>query len=248
MDQNSLLYVAKNLNSYLKRLETQSRLELRLNEPSESNQGDASQAMLTPSSRPSSQGASAERDIVNPLRGSGALLQQQFIGESTCTVFAGRLLQSLQHGGNSTPTVLEQSYVNRPEFARQMGNSRACKFPDRIRANLLVRVALRFIGQDYHFFLHKEFLLQLEKVYMSKDAQDADPAWTCKFFVVLALGELYSGTLPSTTTARNVPGTDYFVNAVLLLQDTYEEPSLTQIEIMLLFVSPSISISSLYSL
>lgn len=125
--------------------------------------------------------------------------------------------------------------MEKAEFTRQIAHPQTFKLPDRIRANLLVRVALRFVGQDYHLFLHKEFLHQLERVYLYKDAQHSDPAWTCKFFVILALGELYSGTLPKEHGA--VPGTDYFVNAVLLQQDMYEEPSLTQIEIMLLFVS-----------
>lgn len=181
--------------------------------------------------------ASAETDIANPLTGSGSVVQDQFIGDSTCTVFADRLLSSLQPQGLPASALVEQFYVKRDEFRRQIVDPRACKFPDRIRANLLVRVALRFIGQDYHFFIHKEFLHQLERVYIYKDAQYADSAWACKFFVVLALGELYSGTLP--TESRNVPGTDHFVNASLLLEDMYEEPSLTQVEIMLLFVSES---------
>ena len=106
-------------------------------------------------------------------------------------------------------------------------------------ATLLVRVALRFIGQDYHFFLHRDFLQQLERAYSPTDSWRYDSVWACKFFVVLALGTLYStATSPSgRVVGQSVPGTAYFLSAVALLQDLYEEPTIAQIETLLLFVS-----------
>ncbi|EXJ78926.1 hypothetical protein A1O3_08426 [Capronia epimyces CBS 606.96] len=224
---------AERFYSYLKKLQAISQDEAQSDGHVAVSHTDESQTTVALQSRPPSHPPSADREIANPLKQSRSLSHQHFVGESTCAVFANRLLQCLQPEGTSTSTLPEQHYVKRPEFTRQVGNPYSCKFPDRIRATLLVRVALRFIGQDYHFFLQKEFLQQLEKAYASKDTQDADPAWACKFFVVLALGELYSTTLPSNPPS--VPGTDYFVSAVNLLQDLYEEPSVTQIETMLLF-------------
>lgn len=232
-------YLAKSIYSYLKKLEAQSRHRRVPDEIAQSANSSAPvSGRLTSAARPSSHGQSAESDISNPLSGSGRLLQQQSVGESTCAVFADRLLQTLQPEEILAPANPEQSYVRRAEFARGVSDPGAFQLPERIRANLLIRVALRFIGQDYHFFLHKEFFSQLEQAYASKTSQGtSDPSWTCKFFVVLALGELYCGTASIGDTSGTVPGTNHFVNAVLLLQDLYEEPSLTQVEIMLLFVS-----------
>lgn len=133
----------------------------------------------------------------------------------------------------------EYHFVHNAAFARQLGDAGAYRLPERIHATLLVRVALRFIGQDYHFFLHHDFLQQLEKAYKTKDTQGYDAVWACKFFVVLALGELYSTTTPAAghVPGHSVPGTSYFLTAVSLLQDLYEEPTTAQVETLLLFVS-----------
>lgn len=66
-----------------------------------------------------------------------------------------------------------------------------------------------------------------------------DPVWICKFFVVLALGELYTNQSQDRNkeTKNSIPGTNYFLTAIGLLQDLYEEPSVQQIENLLLFVS-----------
>ena len=128
-------------------------------------------------------------------------------------------------------------YVRNPMFARQYTLPAGIKLPERIRATLLVRVALRFIGQDYHFFLHHDFLQQLEKAYESSDEMQHDSVWLCKLFAVLALGEMYSSGSSTIKGVRDgsVPGTGYFLTAVGLLQDLFEEPSIGQIETMLLF-------------
>lgn len=186
-----------------------------------------------------------DQDISNPFHQPERIFQldqaaqQQFVGESTCLAFGDRILQCLNSQASITPLPQDRGYVVNPAFARQLGNVEDCKFPERIRANLLVRVALRFIGQDYHFFLHDDFLQKLDKAYNMKQSPQYDPIWTCKFFVVLALGEMYSTSLPAAKETRptSVPGTGYFLTAVGLLQDLFEEPSIAQIENMLLFVS-----------
>ncbi|RDW93937.1 fungal specific transcription factor domain-containing protein [Aspergillus mulundensis] len=185
-------------------------------------------------------------DLSNPIHEPQRLFQldhgaqPQFVGESTCMAFSDRILQCLLPRSTPTPPP-ERRYVRNPAFARQSQSVAGCKLPERIRTYLLVRVALRFIGQDYHFFLHSDFLQQLEEAYRLGEQFQWDSTWACKLFVVLALGELYSC---STTPARGdvqvdasdfpVPGTGYFLVAIGLLQDLFEEPSLAQIEIMLL--------------
>ncbi|KAL2835821.1 fungal-specific transcription factor domain-containing protein [Aspergillus pseudoustus] len=186
----------------------------------------------------------AEPEINNPIHEPSRLFhldqrsrQQQFVGESTCLAFSERIIQFLRPRSATPLAPPERRYVRSPAFARQLESAAGCNRPERIRTYLLVRVALRFIGQDYHFFLHGDFLQQLDEAYRVDDTVHWDPVWACKLFVVLALGELYSGssTTGDAVGASNVPGTEYFLVAVRLLQDLFEEPSLAQIETMLLF-------------
>lgn len=185
------------------------------------------------------------REICEPLHEPQDLFRldqvslEQVVSDSTCTAFSDRLLQCLQPQSRAAYILPENQYVQNAAFARQMSDTSTFKLPDRIRATLLVRVTMRFIGQDYHFFSYNDFLQQLEKAYSSTDSQRYDATWACKFFAVLALGELYSTATPASGHVgnRSVPGTDYFVTAVKLLQDRFEEPTTAQIETMLLFVS-----------
>ncbi|KAL4910880.1 fungal-specific transcription factor domain-containing protein [Aspergillus multicolor] len=184
-------------------------------------------------------------DLSNPIHEPRRLFQldhtsqPQFVGESTCLAFSDRILQCLNPRSTPTPPP-ERRYVRNPAFARQSHNVTGCKLPERIRTYLLVRVALRFIGQDYHFFLHGDFLQQLDEAYRLGERFQWDSTWACKLFVVLALGELYSCSTSAPAlgdvdaSSSPVPGTGYFLVAVGLLQDLFEEPSLAQIEIMLL--------------
>ena len=196
-----------------------------------------------PTAAPIRQDPQEDQEVINPLHEPYFLdqaSQQQFTGESTCLAFCDRFLQCLRP--QSTPSIqVERQYANNPEFSRQIQSSASCKLPDRISATLLVRVALRTIGRDYHLFMHHEFLQQLDIAYSSKDNHAYDDLWACKFFVVLALGELYSTAAVLPISQGNdspiVPGTNYFLIAVNLLQDLFEEPCTAQIEIMLLFAS-----------
>ncbi|EOA85984.1 uncharacterized protein SETTUDRAFT_110961 [Exserohilum turcica Et28A] len=88
-------------------------------------------------------------------------------------------------------------------------------------------------------FMQQHFFQHLERMYGSTQAlgRESDSVWVCKFFVILALGELYSTTLTAAkeASASTVAGTGYFLTAVELLQDVFEEPSIDQIETLLLF-------------
>ncbi|KAL4967844.1 transcription factor domain-containing protein [Aspergillus stella-maris] len=221
-----------------------------------SNNGNTSTPSLdddqTTTGQPSAGAPSAQKehlDIGNPLHEPRRLFhlnrakQPQFVGESTCLAFSDRILQCLDPRSGTPPPPPDRRYTRHPSFTRQMQSVNGVKLPERIRTYLLVRVALRFIGQDYHFFLHSDFLNRLDEVYRVGECTEEDATWACKLFVVLALGELYSGSAPTSTPTPvpgdndflPVPGTGYFLVAVGLLQDLFEEPSLAQIEIMLLF-------------
>lgn len=211
----------------------------------------AASAPAVPPSRPPSgldePMSNVDTNISNPIHEPGRIftsshdLQQQFIGESTCSAFGDRILQYLDPQAVTTPLPSDSQYVRHASFSRQLSSVTNCKFPDRIRATLLMRVAVRFIGQDYHLFMQRDFQQRLDKMYSSTQGPDRehDSVWVCKFFAILALGEMYSTTLPPTKESRQskVAGSEYFFTAVTLLQDLFEEPSIDQIETLLLFVS-----------
>ncbi|SCO78579.1 uncharacterized protein FRV6_02792 [Fusarium oxysporum] len=158
-------------------------------------------------------------------KGSGLYHSHSF-GDSTCVTFSQQMLQCLSLQPIE-PSSEDYPFYRNPAFARQEKSTAACRLPDRIRARLLVRVFMRFIGHDYHFFLESDFLRQLNSAYDLNATASYDAVWACKFFVVLALGELYStSVIPSgESVPHRVPGVDYFVTASNLLQDLYEDPT-----------------------
>ncbi|EXL71458.1 hypothetical protein FOPG_12762 [Fusarium oxysporum f. sp. conglutinans race 2 54008] len=168
-------------------------------------------------------------------KGSGLYHSHSF-GDSTCVTFSQQMLQCLSLQPIE-PSSEDYPFYRNPAFARQEKSTAACRLPDRIRARLLVRVFMRFIGHDYHFFLESDFLRQLNSAYDLNATASYDAVWACKFFVVLALGELYStSVIPSgELVPHRVPGVDYFVTASNLLQDLYEDPTVSQIETLTLF-------------
>lgn len=158
--------------------------------------------------------------------------QPAFIGEAACTAFGDRLLQCVEKKYTASPAM--PNHFQHPTFRRLLSGD--FQLPDRIHANLVIRVALRFIGNDYHLFLKKAFFEKLESTYRVTAQEDL--VWLCKVFVLLALGELYSHRTRASNS-HNVPGTGYFLQAVSLLQDLHETPSVMQVEVLLLMVSAS---------
>jgi hypothetical protein len=177
-------------------------------------------------------------DVSNPLLESPtgfvaarSSSQPIFIGEASSVAFGDTLLQCVDKDADlsswASPTYFQHDIFHRlmrPEVV----------LPDRIQARLLVEVAIRFIGTDYHLILKKSFFDTLDRTCAGETPRN--PAWMCKFFVLLALGEMYSNR-KRRTADQHVPGTDYFLRAVGLLQDLYETPSVEQVEVMVLFVS-----------
>lgn len=122
-------------------------------------------------------------------------------------------------------------------FNRQMSSN--YQLPDRVRASLLIRRVDRFIGNNYQLFLKKSFFIKFDDAYALNDSSDL--LWGCHLFALLALGELYSCYHAEPTNGKDVPGTAYFLQAIALLQDDYEHPSVEQVQVLLLLVSSSTS-------
>ena len=102
-----------------------------------------------------------------------------------------------------------------------------------MQASLLIQRALRFLGTDYHLIRRKSFFEQLEKVYLQ--GHQADRIWMCSLFVMLALGELYSNWHGDSSETA-VPGTRYFLQAMSLIEDRYEDASIEYLQALNLLV------------
>jgi hypothetical protein len=105
-----------------------------------------------------------------------------------------------------------------------------------MHVKLLLNVARRFIGNYHPLFLEVSFMKEIDAVYRG----DMVPStlWLCKFYALMALGEIYTHRRGVGDNNR-VPGTNYFTKAVHLMQmdqDSYEEPSLIQVEVLTLLV------------
>ncbi|CAH0044704.1 unnamed protein product [Clonostachys solani] len=155
-----------------------------------------------------------------------------YIGEASCTAFSNRLLQCLDP--DYTPSTAGFSNYYRINTNNSLGllqEQDISGFPERMHAKLLLNVARRFIGNYHPLFLKVTFMKELDAMYR----QEFSPStvWLCKFYTLMCLGEIYTNRRGIDNSNR-VPGTEYYAKAVGMLQDFYEEPSLTQVEVLTL--------------
>lgn len=233
------LFVLLTLGSYLKQLQADSdalkyrdAVGHRQVESSEEDDQRLESLALAPAPGP-------DVEVVNPLFDARQIqpctqmvTEPPFIGEAACDAFRERLLQSLNKKDVSSLPATPK-YIKNGLFGCEASVDYA--LPDRIHAKLLLQVAKRFIGNGQHLYLNS-YMEELESVYQ----QDAKPSamWLCKFFVLLALGELYSNR-QRRGSIDQVPGENYFATAMSVLQDQYEEATTLHVEVYLLLVSPS---------
>lgn len=151
-----------------------------------------------------------------------------YMGEAACTAFATRLRQFLT-GNPGTAHVTRTQYTSESALV-----DAETRWPRLSQARLLVRVAFNQLSQVYHLVLRKSTLDQLEDVYQVPGKRE-DPAWTCKFFALFALGEVYSSRSDSSSGGR-VPGTGYYVRAMDLVSILPERPGMMHMESLLLLV------------
>ncbi|KAE8377033.1 fungal-specific transcription factor [Aspergillus bertholletiae] len=149
-----------------------------------------------------------------------------YMGEAACTAFATRLRQFLTEDPN-TAHVARTQYT--PESSLLEGEA---QWPSLAQARLLVKIAFNQLSRVYHLFLRRSTLEQLESLYRLPSLRD-DPALTCKFFSLFALGEVYSSRPISSPTSR-VPGTKYYVRAMGIIPILPERPGMIHVESLLL--------------
>lgn len=158
--------------------------------------------------------------------------QTMILGDSACTAFAEQLLSCI----GAEQDMCRTSVPQKAKFEHEtlMRSSKPdIELPNRIQASLLVQRALKFIGNDYHLVRRKSFFLQLDQMYGID--RPTDTAWKCSLFVMLALGELYANWHDGSEAS--VPGTRYFLQAISLLEDNYENASVEHVQALNLIVS-----------
>lgn len=165
-----------------------------------------------------------------------------FIGEASCAAFSNRLLSCLD--STCAPLTAGLSNYHRLDGPDRTPVDQGPEFPERMHVKLLLNVARRFIGNYHPLFLEVSFMKEIDAVYRG----DMVPStlWLCKFYALMALGEIYTHRRGVGDNNR-VPGTNYFTKAVHLMQmdqDSYEEPSLIQVEVLTLLVCSRIILLS----
>ncbi|KAI2673424.1 transcriptional regulator family: Fungal Specific TF [Penicillium roqueforti] len=178
--------------------------------------------------------AVSDLGVVNPLFDARRekpptqiVTEPSFVGEAACDAFIERLLQSLsQREANSLPP--PHKYMIDLPGARMPAINYT--LPDRVHAKLLIQVAARFIGNGQHLYLNS-YMEEVDSVYK----KDAEPSsiWLCKLLALVALGELYSNRRRSNGDNR-APGEEYFVSALGMLHDQYEDTTTLHVEVYLL--------------
>ncbi|KAF4965600.1 hypothetical protein FSARC_6622 [Fusarium sarcochroum] len=229
--------------SYLKKLEEDSR---RLQAIATHNQTPETEPTFTPFDNREDQDddeppslSKEESNLFNPLfdRQPEKPIQERssepgFIGEASCAAFSNRLLSCLDD--SYTPSTAGLSNYHRLSTYGRLPVDQGPEFPERMHVKLLLNVARRFIGNYHPLFLEVTFMKEIDAVYRRETVPSM--LWLCKFYALMALGEIYTHRRGVGDNNR-VPGTNYYVRSVNLLQenlDYYEEPSLMQVEVLTL--------------
>lgn len=163
--------------------------------------------------------------------------QVAYIGEASCTSFGSRLYQYLDQGTSLAPIPRARLVSDKTLFQHIFTEY---ELPERARAHLLIRVAIRLVGLDYHLMMRKHTLEQLDRLYSGELTVEQDPLLACRLFTIFALGELYTNRANEDQrleNAPNVPGLGFFVRAMSLFQEIREEATMSYIEALLLIVS-----------
>ena len=166
-----------------------------------------------------------------PLEGTDNS-QPVYAGPAACTAFTTHLQGCLKGDAALSGPLPAFEVFHDPGLKRQVDPR--YYLPSRIYAERLTLAFLRFVGDEYHLINAESFAENMVRVYSNEIGPDH--TFLCKMFLVLALGELYLKKSTTLDGRRIIPGTSFFKQAILLLQDMYEEPDAEYIETLLLAV------------
>ena len=156
--------------------------------------------------------------------------------------------------GSDTPSIEFDGQQNNP--LTQLDTSCCFKLPPYPYALVLFDRFSVFVGHDWNWFKRETFRRRLELTYKNPTAEELkDRIWLCQLLVVFALGESYNyESVPEIRLlgneamediarpndqgrGRSAPNTDFFEQALALLDVRYENPSIEQVEALNLVVS-----------
>lgn len=104
--------------------------------------------------------------------------------------------------------------------------------PSKYEALRLLNIAYTTVCNDYYLLVLSTTLTFVDEVYNATDLARLLKLELARLFFLFALGEFYTHTFKSQ--AGNLCGSEYFKTGLSFLRDTYESPSLAQIEVLLL--------------
>ncbi|KAK5064778.1 hypothetical protein LTR84_000612 [Exophiala bonariae] len=160
---------------------------------------------------------------------SAYLSRPVYLGDASGIAFGMKLRESIRGHDGVVSLRTEHRYFNDPGILRRVADS--YELPEKSYALILVRLVKRFLGDTHHLNLGSAFLERVDDFYVIRVE---DPIWICRLFVIYALGELYSNGPVSASTERKIPGTAFFLTAMSLLQDNYEDATILYVETLML--------------
>lgn len=191
------------------------------------------------SQQPAAQGYAGEASW---FQSEDASILPIYTSESACTVFASQLCKCLKTTNSPALDIPRLNYAD--ESTLKLALNADISWPSLVYAQLLVKTALGHINPAFHLALKKDTISVLSSVYQNETFND--PIIKCKYFVLFAIGQVYSMPNDAGNTSA-VPGTAYFARSLNLLQVIPERPSMLHIECLLLLVCSHL-VASLLSL
>ncbi|KAF7547916.1 hypothetical protein G7046_g8859 [Stylonectria norvegica] len=151
-----------------------------------------------------------------------------YLGDASGVAF-GMKLRQLIGAGEPASLRNQHKYFRDPTLLRMSNPS--FRLPEKSYAMVLISLVKRFLGNTHHLYMGEAFTERLNNLYAT---QSEDPLWVCRLYLVFALGDLYSNTTMRPSTEHDTPGTSFFLTAMSLFQDVYEEASILFVETLML--------------
>lgn len=106
------------------------------------------------------------------------------------------------------------------------------ELPSKNEALELLKTAHGYLCNNYYLLVLSDTLEFIDRVYSSVDLNCVERVELARLFFLFALGEIYS--YPHKTLSGGPIGVRYLKIGLSLIRDTYESPSMEQIEVLLL--------------
>lgn len=162
--------------------------------------------------------------------------ENNYFGTATCQMFDSSLNAFLFKFTNTEDNANhEQSYTNQTsryflkDSSADKPFSGVLMLPDKEYSILLIQKVINFLGHEYFFINPDEFLQKVDETY--ENFLDRDPTWLCYLLLVLAVGEQFL----NESSDGDAPGMRFFMSALLIFRNYYENPSLELVQTLLLF-------------